>query len=187
VCTARRAYRRKRTLLAPLKPRTLPHASGGDNEGQAWNTIDTDGFSHKPDVGTMTEHIRVGEHSLHIEAPDVFVIVIRGDVDEGQAVAVCEAMVAFAKGKKYVLFLCDLTDMGDISQTVRQTFADYSRLGPPRGTALFGGSFRVRILVDIVTRVSNLFSRRYRQVRFVGTEAEARACLEELRRSFRNR
>jgi hypothetical protein len=124
----------------------------------------------------------IGSHSVRFEEPDIVLIRMCGDVQEEHARVLCDELERLAKGKGYLLILGDLTELGAMSAKARHVFAEHGPHDSPVATAMFGASFRARVLVNMVITVSRLFKRHRRSYHFVETEAQARACLDEMRR-----
>jgi hypothetical protein len=134
----------------------------------------------------MAEETRYGAHSVTVEGTDTLLLRVVGELHEDEATAIMEAQQAFSAGKSYVLLMVDMTGFRGMTAAARRAFATRGVGGPPRLLACFGGSFRGKVFLDLIVKAASLLEgeRSRVRIRWLKDEAEARACLDEMRPHF---
>ena len=125
--------------------------------------------------------VAVGKHSLRYEPPDTIVVVLQGSVDEEDAVVISKQAVDWSEGAPCLLVIVDVRQLSSMSQQARKVGASMGYRLPPRATAVVGGSFAVRMLMDLVLRASELLGTKKRFTKHCPDEAAARAWVAEMR------
>jgi hypothetical protein len=129
--------------------------------------------------------------SVTIEPPDVCLWRLVGPVSADTMRELYEVQWQFSQGKPYLLVLVDLSRVGPVSREARKVSAEGPRNGqtmPVRGTAVFGASFHVRVLMTLVTKALRVMypeTAADNPTAYFETEADARAWLDERRRRTR--
>jgi hypothetical protein len=130
----------------------------------------------------MNEEFRVSQHIVKYELPDIVFLKFIGDITGPDVSEITAACKPWMIDHEYLLLLVDLSDMGRAlpdARTAGKEKGEYEM----RGTAFFGASPRIRILVNLVVSALNILLKRIdNPVRFFATEAQARAWLSERRK-----
>ncbi len=94
---------------------------------------------------------------------------------------------AFVHVGESVFWLADITRMGHVRSDARKFAIESDSNDRIRGTAIFGGSFNQRAIANLAIKASVLLipARPKAPIKFLATEAEARAYIEDLRRDAR--
>ena len=132
-------------------------------------------------TGAKPIEVAVRRHSLKYEPPDTIVVVLHGSVDEDDAAVISKHMVDWSDGAPCLLVIVDIRQLSSMSQQARKVGASMGYRLPPRATAVVGGSFAVRMLMDLVLRASELLGTKKRFTKHCPDEAAARAWVAEMR------
>ncbi|MDC3961516.1 STAS/SEC14 domain-containing protein [Polyangium jinanense] len=133
----------------------------------------------------MDEEIRIGRHMLHFEQEDLLVMEFHGDVEDGEMSAI------FRVHDERLLALGRIFVLADVRQaTAMSRMAKGEGLGrpkplPPHVVAVVGAPYSIRVLIELIARATKLLTGGATTLRFFETIAEARAYLEECRRSWK--
>ncbi len=127
----------------------------------------------------------IGDHSYRVEPPDLVFVRDRGDILPEHVAPVIEELQQMVGRGIPPLWLVDITELGEVHPETRKCFAQsdlMSILGP---VAVIGASFSRRVLMRLVFNAAKLArpGAKGPDVRFFASEAEARAWLDEVRRS----
>ena len=119
--------------------------------------------------------IWVGDCKLRLGEDNIIYNTAAKNPDEGQAIAICEAVIKLAEtvqGK--VGLLIDITDTGRPSAKARKAFLDLVEYEKLRKTAFFGAHPVAKILASFFISLN-----RKKNMAFFGTEEKAIAWLKE--------
>lgn len=108
-------------------------------------------------------------------------IIARGAFDAASASQVIEQLVEWSIGRPYMLYLMDVVHLSSFSSGARKIFTSNGHRLPPRVFALFGGSFTIQVLLDLMDRASWLLGSRNRYTKHLPDEQHARAWAIEMR------
>ncbi|HVK65006.1 MAG TPA: STAS/SEC14 domain-containing protein [Polyangium sp.] len=128
----------------------------------------------------------LGAHRYRFEAPDLFVIRVVGDVSLSDTQFMFERLQDLsAKAGRPIFWLSDISGLGEVTPAARKFPLKLDPTGWLQATVVFGGSFHQRLVANLVMKAIPLLrpSRQMRPLSFFATEAEARAYVEEERRS----
>jgi len=129
----------------------------------------------------------IGRHAYRFEPPDVYFVRVIGSIsgDEMRRMLEVARELAARAGDK-VIWLEDISQLGDVSPEARKMAASMTSTPSVRATVLFGGSFHQRVVANLVIQASKLLrtKRLNLPIVFLATEAEARAFIERLRRGL---
>jgi hypothetical protein len=120
--------------------------------------------------------------TVSFEPPDLTHWKFVGDVTEAEMRVLTALEKALVEGRPYLLKLVDLSQIGKVTPGGRKAGAEKVHDVPVRGVAIYGASFGIRVLAELVARAGD-FLRRIKDTptRFFATEAEARAFIESRR------
>jgi hypothetical protein len=121
--------------------------------------------------------MQVGPHEVLIEAPDLVVFWIRGDIAVEEIEVVAHAIVDAGRGSTAYVMSVIVTPGFDMSGNARKRVVEITRGVPKVVDAIVGGDFRTRIMARLVEGVARAFSKMIFQVNFCDDEASARAWL----------
>ncbi|HVJ93909.1 MAG TPA: STAS/SEC14 domain-containing protein [Labilithrix sp.] len=136
----------------------------------------------------MTNEIQIGEHSVCFESDTGFsVLRCRGKVDESEAIAINDAVIKnylerVGRGQSFFC-LVDVRHLTSVTPEARRAIANGGRMGERACVAVVGGSFAIRVLLNLILKAMLLASDQLVAVA-VPEEDEARAWLAERRRAF---
>jgi hypothetical protein len=131
-----------------------------------------------------SSEFRAPHLAFWFEAPDVVVIQTQGVVGVDDILQTSDPMKELVRGMPYVLLLVDMSGQTHISPEARKAAAKGSEGIPFRGTVLYGASFATRAAGQMMMTVLNAVTRTDNPSKFVETEAEARAWIDERRRTL---
>jgi hypothetical protein len=124
----------------------------------------------------------LGRNRVRFEPPDLVIEELRGDVTGEDMTQVLDASKEWLDTGRDIYFLVDLSEAGTLSREARDVVRT-KRVRPNiRGAALFGASFQVRVVSSLVTRTLFLLDKVSYEIKFLDTEAEARAWIATLRK-----
>ncbi len=122
------------------------------------------------------QELKIGEHYLRFEPPDIYLARGVGNMDEAQMDEAIDAIEVFAAGRKRFLYgISDLRQFGTLNGGSRRAMV---RLFPLlKGVALIGIKAPFRTTLSLVRKAAALLSREVSQVSlvFVDNEDDARA------------
>lgn len=132
-----------------------------------------------------------GKHQCRVEPPDVYFSRLNGDVSADDMRTQLEMLGQLAERTgKGVFWLCDVHNMGTLSQAARRLAAEASKTHLRTalcGSAIFGASFTTRVMVTLLARAIRVLNpSKTRPIAFVETESQARAFLTEQRNARSN-
>lgn len=127
--------------------------------------------------------LKLGNHFLEKEPPDLWRITIHGDVSPQEATEFLEVDSALCKERGYALLLVDAADVGRVPPETRRAAVEMAKKHPDyRGSsAVFGVSFYGRTLLGLTVNAVRLLAGERSFVRFFSEEAEARTWLASRR------
>ncbi len=117
-----------------------------------------------------------GAHEISFEAPDLFVVRVRGDVVLADVEHMFAELRRLAAGADRVFWMTDIVQLGTISPDARKRAARSPEM-PIEGAVICGGSLLQRMAATLALNASRLLrgSRPLKPVLFTTTEAEGRA------------
>jgi hypothetical protein len=107
-----------------------------------------------------------------------------GHVNEHHAREMQQKQLDYAKGRPYLLSICDLRTFETVSPEARKVFSTNSSELDGRGTALYGASFQARVVATLVMKAASLFAKKDSPVYFCATEQEAREWINQRRKEL---
>ncbi|MRG97092.1 STAS/SEC14 domain-containing protein [Polyangium spumosum] len=125
----------------------------------------------------------IGQHVATIEPPDLLVLTFRGVIRAPDVADYVALRADLLGGQPYLLTLADLRCVEGIEPACRRSIAAI-RDERAQATAFVGGSFRFRVIAELVAKAARAFAKRRLAFRFFAEEAAARAWLAEMRRTF---
>ncbi|MDI1450286.1 hypothetical protein [Polyangium sp. 6x1] len=126
----------------------------------------------------------IGEHVAMIEPPDLLVLSFRGMIRVPHVEAYATLRGELLSDQRYLLTLADLRCVEGVEPECRRSIAAI-RDERAQATAFVGGSFRFRVVAELIANAARVFAHRKLAFRFFPEEASARAWLAEMRRTFR--
>jgi hypothetical protein len=126
-----------------------------------------------------------GKHAVWAEGPDTLVLRFGGDIESRSYQALLDFQHEWSRGKTFYFMLCDLSKIRTVEASSLRQFHSFRKDGPPVTVACFGASYTVRVAAEMSSRALRALSHSAPSTvtRFFVTEAEARAFLEDARRS----
>jgi hypothetical protein len=125
--------------------------------------------------------LHFGANSLTFERPDTMILVTRGLVDGASAGQCMDQIVEWSKSMPYLLVVMNVEKVTSFSSEARKVFTSNGHRLPPRVLSLFGGSFKIQVLLDLMDRASWLLGSRNRFTKHWPDEKSARAWANEMR------
>lgn len=122
-----------------------------------------------------------GSSSITVETPDTMLVVLAGIVDKTIATIFIEHAVEWSRDKPYAMFLVDVAKLTSLSPEARKILISNGHRLPPRVLSLFGGSFTMQVLFDLMDRASWLMGSRSRRAKHWPDEQSARVWIAEMR------
>jgi len=120
---------------------------------------------------------------VSFEPPDLVVLRFRGLLRSSEVAEYATLRNELIAGQRYILTLGDLQLLGGFDPECRRSIA-LMRDERPQMVAVVGGSFRFRVVAEMITTAARVFGKRKLTVRFFEDEDPARAWLEEMRRAL---
>ncbi|MDI1443341.1 hypothetical protein [Polyangium sp. 6x1] len=120
--------------------------------------------------------MKVGEHDIDVEKPDLVVLRIRGEIDPAAAEAFGAAMKAQSgAGGAFILSLVE----GEMAMGAkgRKAFIEAMRGVPRLANAVVGASFGARVIAQLVLTAARVLARTRFDLVFFDDEPSARAWL----------
>jgi len=129
----------------------------------------------------------IGPHRVEIEGALVHILAC-GDVTLPQMKALIPIYESVLAEHDRVLILMNLAHVGDVGFDTRKLAMEWSRRHASSTiTGVYGASFFMRNIVNLVHRAQRAIVGSTAQLRFFEGEAEARAWLRSVERSFSQR
>jgi hypothetical protein len=126
----------------------------------------------------MEREWRFGPHTLSFEEPDLVRLVTRGQLHLRELREMILRVREFKQGREALYLLVDGHQGTGFSPEARQAMHEDRSLVPYDGVALFGASFAIRAISNMMTRANELLGKPNTfQMIFTATEDEARAWL----------
>jgi len=124
------------------------------------------------------QELHVGAHVARFEPPDVFLMKLVGDYLASEILAHAE-FYKRARGKFYIIV--DTSEMGAFTSEAKKKV---DQIPLAAGVVIFGGSRQAQLIMSLLTKVYMMVNRgKAVDIKFVADEAEARAWVEQLRRT----
>jgi hypothetical protein len=118
---------------------------------------------------------------MMFEPPDIVVSRMVGELDGPTMALAMRQLIDWSRGRPYVLVLTDLSRVTGLSASARRELIIHGHKLPPRALAVFGGTFAVRVVTELLERASSLLGSQNRWAHHFDDEASARAWLVEMR------
>lgn len=126
----------------------------------------------------------LGPHCYAVEQ-DTLLWRPQGEINEAEGNAISDQMVELFLARKYVLILIDGRNSPPLRYEVRRTYAEKIRHHRIRlAVAVYGGKPASRVMATLTFHAARLVSGLDIEMRYTGTEAEARQFLAEQRQRF---
>ncbi|MDI1483377.1 STAS/SEC14 domain-containing protein [Polyangium sp. y55x31] len=133
----------------------------------------------------MGDELRIGRHVFRFEHEDLLLMEIHGDIERGEMAAMYrvhdERLLAL--GRLFVL--ADVRQAAGMSRMTKGEGLGRPKSLPPHVVAVVGAPFPVQVVIELFARATKLLTGGATTLRFFETIAEARAYLEECRRSWK--
>lgn len=140
----------------------------------------------KPEVREEWLPLREGSpHCYRFEEPDLFFLGDVGDVTGADMACMFDRVEELAaRTGRRLFWISDISRLGRVTEEAGKLSVERDVKSLLRATILYGGSFRQRLLANMVAKALLILkpSRSKRPLYFCATEAEARALVEEMRR-----
>ena len=131
-----------------------------------------------------SRRILFNDHVVTLDSSDVLVLRLHGVLRATDIVAYGAARNELLEGQRYLLAVLDMRGMTDIEPNVRKEIAA-TRDPRPQAIAALGGSFRFRVVSEMIVKAARFFANRNIHMKFFDDERSGRAWLEEMREVFR--
>jgi hypothetical protein len=133
----------------------------------------------------MSEEIHIGNHVLRFEQEDLLLMEFHGDILPGEMGAIYRAHDArlLAIGRLFVL--ADVSGAKGMSNGSKHEARERPKPLPPHVVAVVGAPYTLRVVIDLLARATRLLTGGATTLRFFETMEQARAYLEECRRTWK--
>jgi hypothetical protein len=125
--------------------------------------------------------MKIGNHDIAFEEPDLFLVRVDGAVLVREVEAFCAEVRSLSRGRSRVLFLVDVSGIGEFGGPARRRLAEQMRPVPSRGVVFVGAGFSTRVVLQMVIHAVRLLTGRDNPSGYFDTDAEARAWIEATR------
>lgn len=126
--------------------------------------------------------VKIDRSVVRFEPPDILYFEIVGSPPKDEAAKIMDAAARLTEGQDHLFVLSNIGGSADFPADARKVVADRLVALPVRASALFGGSFQLRVLITLAYKVRDLIKGGAKvPTRFCATEAEARAWIDEQR------
>lgn len=122
--------------------------------------------------------------TIELEEPDLVVLSSVGTIDKQDMLDMTEGLNARIKSWRHALLLIDQRNQEGMTPEARKAVPDLVNPVPYRGTVMFGGSFAMRTLGQMLMKLHNLTNGADNPTVFLKDEAEARAWIDKRRREL---
>ena len=131
----------------------------------------------------MTTRVLIVTHEVLFEPPNTVVIVGHGVMDGESSSKIHGQMLDWVKDQPYMFLLADFRDVTGFSTDGRKSYVASANTGelPPRAVALWGASFGVRVIFDMVARARSFLRLEGRWMKYCSNIEEARQWAAEIR------
>lgn len=124
--------------------------------------------------------IQLGPHQVEIEN-DIVITRLHGTFTQEQMKQWCRIMDGVIAEHDGAFSIGDYRGAGSIPPETRRLAGEWPGSAKMKGMVIFGASPVVRVIMTMIVRAGALLKNFMAPTAFVTTEAEARACVEELR------
>lgn len=131
--------------------------------------------------------MKIGNHDIAIEEPDLLLVRVTGAVSVRDVEAFCAAVLSVCQGRPRMLFLVDVSGIGEFGSLARRRLAEEMRPVPSRGVVFVGAGFGTRVVLQMLIHAVRLLTGRDNPSAFFDTEAEARAWIQATRAALEQR
>jgi hypothetical protein len=126
----------------------------------------------------MAKDYPIGAHELRYEEPDTMILRWRGPMNPEDVLEIGRiARDLRADGVQSCGIVIDARQEGGISAAARKVILDIVKGKYWHATVYFGASFKVRVMIDLISNASRLVIKDSPPLAVVGTEEQARAWL----------
>lgn len=127
---------------------------------------------------------RTGEHKVRFEAPDIIHSRPGGDISVSDSMVLVNFAKSLPKPANGFFSLVDMSRVGRQDPAIAKRVEAQEMLQMQRAQVFYNASFRQRALIGIFVRLSRLLKHSTpANAKIFATEAEARAWIEEARKS----
>lgn len=129
-----------------------------------------------------TDWTPIGTHAYRVESTDIFHLRFGGSLDGPtiEEIYALQEAVAVALGRP-IFLLVDISRFGEFSKEARRFSTALDPTGIIAATGIYGGNFRQRMVMNMLTRAGSLLRPWLPPLQFFAHEGEARAFLDESR------
>jgi hypothetical protein len=131
----------------------------------------------------MANEHKIGQHSISFNEPDTVYLCPNGAVSGPEGTELNRLQVEMAKGCERLFLLIDLSGLEGMDAEVRKESGLTMKTLPLRGIAVFGASFKAKVLAKLIVSAMNLFKSAADRapLELFDTEQEARAWIAKRR------
>ena len=136
------------------------------------------------DTGT-SDSWQIGKHSFRLDPSHVLSMTMVGELYPEEAAELMRIGNRIAEERPYILAIADVSRLTMISPEARKAMTSVPQSPKHDSMAIFGASFTIRVVVTLTSALRQALGRQHAAVvRMFDTESQARAWLEERRRSL---
>ncbi len=128
----------------------------------------------------MPKDYPIGTHALRFEEPDTMILRWRGPMNADDVVEIGRISSELrGVGVESCGIVIDASQEGGISAAARKVILDIVKGKYWHATVYFGASFKVRVMIDLISNASKLVLKNAPPLAVVGTEDQAREWLRQ--------
>jgi len=121
---------------------------------------------------------------IRLEEPDVVFVRSVGTIDKQDMLDMHEVFDGNIRGWPNVLLVVDQSQQEGMTAEARKMVPEIGQWVPYRGTVMYGGSFAMRTVGQMLMKLINLVRQLDNPTAFLNDEQEARAWVERRRREL---
>ena len=96
-----------------------------------------------------------------------------GTMDVPEVAAMMDWCAEVQEASGVVFLIMDLTDAGAVTSAGRRCLVNYAKQRPMNGVALFGASYRMKVLISLIVNALNVLRKETQAFEFCETEQAA--------------
>lgn len=134
-------------------------------------------------MASVDDWVPIGRHLARV-APDGVFVRARGEILPGESVALCDYLLPLYQRNGWVFVILDASALTGMGAEARRENAAWHRAHRIDVQAVvFGAGLLVRTVFTLLGSAVRLLGNAQREIRFVATEADALAWVEDRRRA----
>ncbi|MDI1443414.1 hypothetical protein [Polyangium sp. 6x1] len=133
----------------------------------------------------MSEEHHIGKHVLRFEQEDLLLMEFHGDVEPGEMAAMYRVHDARLLALGRIFVLADVRGAAGMARVAKGEGIGRPKPLPPHVVAVVGAPFSLQVVIELLARATTLLTGGATTLRFFRTMADARAYLDECRRSWK--